>query len=87
MIFHKIRGGNWHNPLNPSSVFGNKQTKGVKSAGEFNKIAKKVTGTADGFPDLDNHGIFNKEGTTYEMAWSEIGQDEVHDKLNDSLSK
>ena len=34
-------------------------------------------GTADGFPARDNRGDLNENGTTDEMYWATMGQEEV----------
>ena len=39
-------------------------------------------GIVDGFPALSNRGGVNKIGTTDEMDWSEMGQEEVKYQLN-----
>ena len=36
------------------------------------------------FPDLSNRGNVNKNETTYEMAWSEMRQEEAKHELNDA---
>ena len=38
----------------------------------------------DEFPALTNWGNVNKNGTTDEMVWATIRQEEVNDQLNDS---
>ena len=41
-------------------------------------------GTVDGVYALANRGSTNKNGTTENMAWAAMGQEEVKDQLNDS---
>ena len=41
-------------------------------------------GTVDGFTTLANRWDVNKKGTTDEMDWSEMGQEEVQDQQNDA---
>ena len=36
------------------------------------------------FPNLYNWGNMNKNGTTYDMAWDAMGQEEVQYQINDA---
>ena len=43
-----------------------------------------VPGTVYGFPTLANLGGVDDNGTTDEMDWSEMGQEEFQDQQNDA---
>ena len=47
-----------------------------------NEAVVDVPGTADNFTNLANRGDMNKNGTTDEIDWSAMEQEEVQDKQN-----
>ena len=55
-----------------------------RSTAGSNEAVVDGPGTADGFPALDNRGDMNEKGTTDDMDWATMGQEEVKYQHNDA---
>ena len=53
-----------------------------QSAVDYEQSLLDFPGTANGFPDMDNRGSDNRNGTADNMAWAAMLQEEAQDQLN-----
>ena len=77
------RRGNRHNNSNSYLAIVVRHTEVDRPLAESEDAMEDCPGTEDLFHAMSNWGNKNKNGTTYDMSWAAIGQEELQYQLND----